>query len=98
MALKVVWSPLAQQKRKDILNYWTEQNQSNTYSIKLNTLFKEAINLVSIYPNIGRKSDINNVRIKIVRDYLIFYSNDDKNIYVLTIWDNRQDPEKIALI
>ena len=93
MALQVNWSPVAQKKRKDILNYWRERNGNNTYSIKLNSLFKEATRQLSKFPSIGRKSDIEGVRIKIVRDYLLFYEVTEQSIEILTVWDSRQDPE-----
>lgn len=97
MALQVIWSPLAQQKRKDILKYWIEHNGSNTYSIKLNYLFKEATHLLSKFPNIGRTSDIQGVRVKIVRDYLLFYEITESTIVILTIWDNRQNRQELKI-
>ncbi len=53
MAKEVIWSPLAKQKRIEILQFWIEHNQSNTYSLKLNELFKESEQIVSKYPHIG---------------------------------------------
>ncbi len=97
MALRIVWSPLAQQKRKEILSYWKERNSSNTYSRKLNDLFIEAGRQLSIFPKIGRNSDIEGVQVKIVRDYLLFYEVADGAILILTIWDNRQNPERLKL-
>ncbi len=75
MAKRVIWTKNAQQERMGILEYWLERNKSKTYSIKLDNLFKESINLLKIRPDIGKKTDIENVRIKIVREYLIFYES-----------------------
>ncbi|MDW3208368.1 MAG: type II toxin-antitoxin system RelE/ParE family toxin [Reichenbachiella sp.] len=97
MALQIIWSPLAQQKRKTILNYWIERNSSVDYSRKLNALFVQAANQLSKFPKIGRLSDVKGVRIKIVRDYLLFYEITDKAIEILTIWDSRQDPDELKL-
>ncbi|WP_407692704.1 type II toxin-antitoxin system RelE/ParE family toxin [Reichenbachiella carrageenanivorans] len=72
MAFKIIWSPLAQQKRKEILVYWKERNGNNSYSRKLNALFVEAVKLLSKFPNIGKDSDIKDVKVKIVRDYLLY--------------------------
>lgn len=58
-AKEVIWSPLA--KRKEILEFWIEHNKSNTYSIKLNNLFKEAKQLIAEHPNIGKPASNNNV-------------------------------------
>ena len=94
MAKRIIWSYRAQQDRKEILAYWISRNKSKTYSIKLNSLFIEAIELLSVHPLIGKKTEIENVRIKIVRDYFITYRILESTIEVLTIWDSRQDPEK----
>ncbi|WP_258098559.1 type II toxin-antitoxin system RelE/ParE family toxin [Marinoscillum pacificum] len=97
MARKVIWSPLAQHKRKKILLYWIERNKSKDYSRKLNKLFIQAANLLAKHPNIGQLTDYPHVRVKIVRDYLLFYEYTESAIFILTIWDSRQNPEKLKL-
>ncbi len=97
MALKIVWSPLAQQKRKELLTYWNKRNSNNSYSKKLNTLFIVAAKQLSKFPNIGRDTDIKGVRIKIVRHYLLFYEVSDTAIHILTIWDSRQNPNEFKI-
>lgn len=96
MVREVIWSPLARNKRKQILKFWIEHNQSATFSLKLNQLFKEAELLIAKYPNIGKPTDIRNVRIKVVREYALFYELSQDKIYILTIWDSRQNPEKLS--
>ena len=95
MVKQIIWSEKAQQDKKDILQYWQLRNKSNAYSKKLNELFKEAIKIICDFPKIGKPTDFENVRIKIVRDYFIIYEETEKHIYILTIWDSRQDQEKI---
>jgi addiction module RelE/StbE family toxin len=93
MAKQVNWTWKAQQERKEILHYWRVHNQSNTYSKKLNQLIKKAVALIAAHPNIGRRTDIENVRVKMVRDYLIFYEEQNNQIFILSLWDNRRNPE-----
>jgi hypothetical protein len=51
MAKVVVWSLRVQKERKEILEYWRlKNNKSNTYSKKLNQLFKESIRLITDFP------------------------------------------------
>ncbi len=45
----------------------------------------------------SRLTDIEDVRLKVVRDYLIFYEFDDEYLYILSIWDCRQDPNKLKI-
>lgn len=92
MASKIIWSLLAQENRKAILKYWMDRNKSNTYSLKLNQIFENSVDLISKFPLIGVKTNIENVRIKFVRDYRIAYKIAEDLIEILTIWDSRQNP------
>lgn len=97
MAKQIVWSPLARHKRLEILKFWIKNNNSDTYSKKLNKLFKEAGYLISLHPNIGKPTSNDDVRFKIILHYLMFYELRNNKIYILTIWDSRQDPERFKL-
>ena len=95
MVRQVVWSLRAQKDRRDILNYWRLRNKSNTYSKKLNQLFKNSIQIIKDFPQIGKSTDDPNTRIKIIKDYLLFYEETETQIFILTIWDSRQDPDRL---
>lgn len=97
MVERIIWTKRALRERKEILAFWIDHNESTDYSLKLNTLFEEATQLVKRHPKIGQPTDIDNVRIKIIRDYLMFYEISKSNIYILTIWDSRQNPKNIDL-
>ena len=60
-------------------------------------MFEDATELIANFPEMGRSTDIENVRQKLVRDYLIFYEVDGEIINILTVWDPRQDPDKLEL-
>ena len=94
MAKKIVWTNTAQNDRKEIFSYWSKRNKSTLYSLKLNHLFKEALKAVSLHPQIGKLTNYQNARVKIVRDYLIVYRIYDEYISVISIWDGRQNPLK----
>ena len=95
---KINWTEKANFERKEILEYWINRNKSKTYSIKLNKLFIETMKRVANYPEIGRKTDFDeNVRLKIVRDYLMFYEYDEKQIKVLSVWDGNRDMRKLEI-
>jgi len=98
MAAKVVWSVRAQRERFEILEYWVNRNKSKTYSRKLYQLFRIGMKKVAEMPVSGIPTENPDVRIKIVKDYLIYYHiNASKTIEVLTIWDSRRNPEKFRL-
>ncbi|MFC4759444.1 type II toxin-antitoxin system RelE/ParE family toxin [Solitalea agri] len=98
MAKQVIWSFRAQSDRKEILDYWRQRNKSTSYCKKLNQLFKESIKIIADFPKIGRSTNDFNIRVKIVKDYLIIYEETATQILILTIWDGRQDPEKLHKI
>lgn len=86
MALKIIWSQRAQNDRKAIFKYWNKRNKSTVYSKKLNGLFKEAVQLIAAYSEIGKLTDDKNAQIKIVRDYFIIYETDHNGqLIILTI-------------
>jgi len=97
MFREVRWSSRATQEWVEILNYWTKRNKSNTYSLKLNRLVEESMDVVVKAPEIGKPVDEPLVRIKIVRDYLIYYRVSPDYIDILTIWDSRRNPKKFKL-
>lgn len=88
---KITWTDKANTERKEILEYWIERNQSKAFSIKLNRLIVSCVRLLSEYPMIGRKTDISRVRVKIVKNYLIFYEFSETELIILSIWDGRRE-------
>jgi len=98
MAKQVVWSFRAQDDKKNILKYWRQRNKSNSYSKKLNQLFKDVIQLIVEHPFIGKRVDGKALRVKVVRDYLVIYEETETQIWILSIWDARQDPNKLETI
>jgi plasmid stabilization system protein ParE len=98
MARKVIWSFRAQIDRKQIFVYWNKRNGSNTYSKKLNRLFIETVDLISKFPDIGKLTNDQSARIKVVDNYLIIYEEINDLIFILTIWDSRQNPNELMNI
>ena len=93
MAKKIIWTVSAQEDRKSILLYWNKRNKSNAYSLKLNKLFIEATEILALRPLTGRLTNLKDIRVKIVIDYLLVYKHSDTEILVLAIFDSRQDPD-----
>ncbi|EKB59270.1 type II toxin-antitoxin system RelE/ParE family toxin [Bergeyella zoohelcum] len=94
---KIIWTKKAHFERKEILDYWIKRNKSKNYSIKLNKLFIDTLKQVSECPTIGRITEFENVRVKIIRDYLLFYEYDSKQVKVLTIWDGNRAEETLEM-
>ena len=98
MAQKQIrWTSRALYDKFDILEYWINRNKSTTFSEKLDQLFDRALNQLTYFPEHGKKTGYENVRIKIVRSYLIYYLIEDHFITVIRIWDGKRDPKKFKL-
>jgi addiction module RelE/StbE family toxin len=94
---KIVWTQKANEERKEILAYWIERNQSKTYSIKLNNLIKDTLQIAALYPDTGRKTTFENIRVKIIRDYLLFYEANKTTLIILAIWDFRRNDKTLTI-
>lgn len=67
------------------------------FSIKLNKLIVGTIKQIAENPGIGRKTNLENIRVKIIRDYLLFYEFDESYLKVLTLWDGRRDENSLQV-
>lgn len=94
---KIIWSYKAKTDQSKILEYFQIRNGNKKYSKKLYNRFKNATNLISHHPDIGIKTDINNVRNIIEGDYAIFYRFNEEYIEIITTWDCRQNPESLRI-
>lgn len=72
MAKQIIWTKKAHQDRKEILHYWRIHNKSNEYGKKLNLLIKKATALVAAHPHIGRRTNIENIRMNLLEIILSF--------------------------
>lgn len=97
MFREIRWSARALKEWVEILEYWTKRNKSNTYSLKLDHLFKSTFVIISQSPEIGRPTDLPLIRIKVIRDYLIYYRIGPEHIDILAVWDSRRNPQKFKL-
>lgn len=92
---KVIWSNRARSERGEIFKYWNKRNGNNAYTQKLNTEIKNIIELVKENPLIGGEIDFFDGirRMLVLRNYSIFYTIIENNIYIVSFWDNRQNPD-----
>jgi plasmid stabilization system protein ParE len=80
MAKKIEWTESSLRDRVSIYQFGLDRNKSEIYSQKLETLFKEAANLISQFPEVGIETDFPELRIKVIRQYKLFYFNrEDSN-------------------
>jgi len=95
---KIVWSHRAKIKLYEILKFYIDRNQSNSYSNKLYKRFTKELKLLKKHPDLGINTEIENVRGLIIGEYIIFYQITDEMIIVHSVWDCRQNPENLKII
>ena len=92
---EIRWTLRATQDKLAIYEYWTNRNKSVLYAQKLEKLFNKAVQIASIYPSAGIKTDVIDVKIQIIKNYKIVYRIKENILEVLTIWDTRQNPKNL---
>ena len=97
MAKRIIWAREAVADRIQILDYWYDRLGSKDYSIKLDEMFRETIQLLSNFSNLGRELEGREERFIVKDHYQIFYLEDNESITILHIWDTRRNPEDFPL-
>lgn len=93
----IVWTSFARESRTSIFSYWNKRNKSKIYSKKLNLLFQESLHQLTFFPESSIKANNQNIRLKIASHFEIIYSVSDIHIFVLDIWDTRQNPQDFPI-
>ncbi|MBC8004196.1 MAG: type II toxin-antitoxin system RelE/ParE family toxin [Verrucomicrobia bacterium] len=73
------------------------ETELSHHSIKLNKSLRSVIKLLEKNPHLGVYVDVKNLRNLIQGDLNVFYMVREETIEIITIWDTRQDPEKLNL-
>ncbi len=92
---QVIWSIRAQQDRLAFFEYWINRNGSKVYAKKLSKLFTDATVQIAAYPKIGKSTIRSDIRIAVIKDYLMLYKVNPNQIEILTLFDSRQNPTKL---
>lgn len=96
--LKVEWTHSAKQQRDEIFIYWNRRNKSSVYSKKLKNQIKVKTDQLKTYPYSGKKTVNNETRILTLKNYSLIYLLKNQTIFIISFWENHQDPEKLQNI
>lgn len=97
MVRKIIWTVLAYQIFKDILEYYNQRNGSSIYSQKLNREIYILTKLLSKQPSIGSIISNTEDRVIVKGNLKIFYKVNSLEIVIKLVWDCRQNPEKLKV-
>jgi len=94
---KIIWSHRARIALYSILNYYAERNKSKSYSARLYKKINQNIRILKKYPDIGIRTEMENVRGLIIGHYIVYYEITDAAIIIHSIWDSRQNPDNLKI-
>jgi len=77
----------------ETLSYWLDRTGSIRYSKKLDGMFRSALRVIAVHPELGRQTSDLEVRAKGIGDHLLYYSFTETAINVLSIWHGKRDPK-----
>lgn len=97
VARRIIWTATAKLQLQEIFEYFNFRNKSKTYSLKLNRIIQSEIKSLLLQSNIGNKTDAINVRGLLIENYYVFYQINQKDIIILSVWDTRQNPNKLKI-
>ena len=91
---QVVWTETSIEELEIILQFYIQRNKNINFSSWLLVEIEKRIEIISIYPKIGRETDLTILRILPLDNYGIIYKETDEAIFIESIWDFRQNPMK----
>ena len=96
MDTKIIWTENSLEDLRIIISYLKKEWPEKTLTNFSKQLFG-IIGLIRKYPGLGKVYDITlNIRkIMITKHYYLFYSSDNEKLYLLNIFDTRQNPDKL---
>jgi plasmid stabilization system protein ParE len=95
MRYKIFWSERAKNDYKDILKYLNQTWSSKELREFANKIEKNTLHLIS-HPEIGTISKKKAIRrLVISKQTSLYYKIIHENIYIITLFDNRQSPGKL---
>jgi plasmid stabilization system protein ParE len=93
----ILWTQEAVNNLKLILNYLTT-NFSKREISNFTSKLENRLRLISLYPKLFRKSKKKNIHISVLtKNIAVYYKVERKKIIILTLFDVRQNPNKINI-
>lgn len=94
--MEVIWSKQAKQDLKDILLFWKDYTNSNSYAQKIQLSIEQELYYLIKCPEIYPDTDFKNIkRAIILGNFSLFFSVNAEYIRIIRFWDNRRNPNKL---
>ena len=90
VSLQATWKSKAAKQWKNILEFYSHRNGSDTYSEKLNDHIQHVIGLLCLQPEMGEKTKRKGIRRFVVGNYALFYRFNIEELTIEAIIDGRR--------
>jgi plasmid stabilization system protein ParE len=96
MALEVSWSKEAREELIKVISY-LEENWTEREIKRFTSKLEEQITIISSKPKTYKKSKrlLGTHECLITKHNSLFYTYNDTYLFIVTVWDNRQEPGKL---
>lgn len=91
--LSIEWAPAAREEWKNILVFFADRNGSIEYSLKLDDRLMNLLEKLSLHPEMGEQTDIENTRSHVLVNYAVYYRINDRKLEIMAIRDARIESE-----
>jgi plasmid stabilization system protein ParE len=98
MAYEIVYSGAAEKQLNALIAY-LEIEWSERVADSFLTVFNDKLDLLRLNPKLGRPLDRDSSirKVTLTKHNLLYYTFDSTRVFLLTIFDTRQDPDKNPL-
>jgi len=93
---EIKWNDKAEESLRQILEFYLVQNGSAEYSLKLHNEIIIGIEVLKKFPNAGKQINYKDIYELVFARNSVFYRIEQSTIFILLVWDNRQNPEKLS--
>ncbi len=93
---EVKWNDKAEESLRQILDFYFVQNGSAEYRLKLYDEIIAGIEVLKKFPKAGKLINYKDIYELVFARNSVFYRIEQSTIFILLVWDNRQNPEKLS--
>ena len=90
---QIIWSKKSEFEFRSILEFYNQRNGNSNYSLKIVDATEKLLKLIQQNNYLGKLSNNKKTRVINLEVFLIFYDIADKQISIVSFWDNRQNPQ-----
>lgn len=69
---RIIWSFKVKEKRVELMQFYIQRNKNKNYAKKLNSIINQELRRLIDYPNLGIRTEFDQIRGLIIKDLILF--------------------------